>query len=58
MSVEEKAEHIRMEEMQKEAKRQEQIKMAMAVLVMNMKKEPYQAQGSANDNRVGVYWQH
>ncbi len=55
MTIEEKAEHIRMEEMQKEAKRQEQIKMAMAVLAMNMKKEPLSSQGSTNVNRVGIY---
>jgi len=55
MTVEEKAEYIRMEEMQREAKRQEEIKMAMAVLVMNMRRDPAQIQGSNNPNRVGIY---
>jgi len=45
-----------MEEMQREAKRQEEIKMAMAVLVMNMRRDPAQIQGSNNPNRVGIYW--
>ena len=60
MSQAEQAERIRMKEMQKEVRRQQEMRVAMAVLVANMRKGPngggHVAVTSPHPNQTSYFW--